>query len=204
MGARSGCRRVGEPDRPLRSGARTSRSRRRCGAAELAATLEGRRRLPRRGRRHARGARGRRCGRLRSRDPRAASPTSKRGANSSRTRRSPTPSSRSRSSPTSAGSPSSSPRPAAGMSDNLGVEPETRYARSGDVSIAYQVIGDGPFDLVYVPPFASHVELAWSIPDTAFFLRRALLVLAADPLRQARPGNVGSRERCLVARDPHG
>jgi class 3 adenylate cyclase len=56
--------------------------------------------------------------------------------------------------------------------DNLSVEPETRYARSGDVSIAYQVVGDGPFDLVYVPPFASHVELAWSIPDTAFFLRQ--------------------------------
>ena len=29
--------------------------------------------------------------------------------------------------------------------------PETRYARSGDVNIAYQVVGDGPFDLVYVP-----------------------------------------------------
>ena len=50
--------------------------------------------------------------------------------------------------------------------------PETRYARSGDVSIAYQVTGDGPFDLVYVPPFASHVELAWSVPDTAFFNRQ--------------------------------
>jgi hypothetical protein len=29
--------------------------------------------------------------------------------------------------------------------------PETRYARSGDVNIAYQVTGDGPFDVVYVP-----------------------------------------------------
>jgi class 3 adenylate cyclase len=50
------------------------------------------------------------------------------------------------------------------------VEPETRYARSGDVSIAYQVTGEGPFDLVYVPPFSSHVELAWTVPDTAYFL----------------------------------
>jgi len=33
------------------------------------------------------------------------------------------------------------------------VHPETRYARSGDVSIAYQVVGEGPFDLVFVPPF---------------------------------------------------
>jgi pimeloyl-ACP methyl ester carboxylesterase len=48
--------------------------------------------------------------------------------------------------------------------DNLAVEPETRYARSGDVSIAYQVTGNGPFDIVFVPPTASHVELAWQVP----------------------------------------
>jgi pimeloyl-ACP methyl ester carboxylesterase len=52
------------------------------------------------------------------------------------------------------------------------VLPETRYARSGDVSIAYQVTGDGPFDVVYVPPFVSHVELAWEIPGMASFFRR--------------------------------
>jgi class 3 adenylate cyclase len=52
------------------------------------------------------------------------------------------------------------------------MEPETRYARSGEVSIAYQVTGEGPFDLVHVPPFTSHVELAWRIPDTAAFIRR--------------------------------
>jgi pimeloyl-ACP methyl ester carboxylesterase len=39
--------------------------------------------------------------------------------------------------------------------------PETRYTRSGDVSIAYQVTGDGPFDLVFIPPFVTHVELVW-------------------------------------------
>ena len=39
--------------------------------------------------------------------------------------------------------------------------PETHYTRSGDVSIAYQVVGGGPFDVVYVPSI-SHVELAWS------------------------------------------
>jgi class 3 adenylate cyclase/pimeloyl-ACP methyl ester carboxylesterase len=49
--------------------------------------------------------------------------------------------------------------------------PETRYARSGDVSIAYQVLGDGPFDLVRIPPFVSHVELAWQIPSLAAFNR---------------------------------
>jgi class 3 adenylate cyclase len=42
--------------------------------------------------------------------------------------------------------------------------PETRYARSGDVSIAYQVVGDGPFDVVFVPPTVSHVELGWEFP----------------------------------------
>jgi pimeloyl-ACP methyl ester carboxylesterase len=50
--------------------------------------------------------------------------------------------------------------------------PETRYARSGDVAIAYQVTGDGPFDLVHVPPMASHVELAWQVPGIAHFNER--------------------------------
>jgi pimeloyl-ACP methyl ester carboxylesterase len=50
--------------------------------------------------------------------------------------------------------------------------PETRYARSGDVSIAYQVTGDGPFDLVHIPPIASHVELSWQVPGIAHFNRR--------------------------------
>lgn len=49
---------------------------------------------------------------------------------------------------------------------------ETRYARSGDVHIAYQVSGDGPFDLVYVPPFVSHVELAWQIPSIVKLIER--------------------------------
>jgi class 3 adenylate cyclase len=48
--------------------------------------------------------------------------------------------------------------------------PETRYARSGDVSIAYQVVGDGPFDVVFVPPLTSHVELGWAVPGTRAFL----------------------------------
>jgi class 3 adenylate cyclase len=43
-------------------------------------------------------------------------------------------------------------------------QPPTRYATSGDVSIAYQVTGDGPFDLVWVQGFISHVELAWDMP----------------------------------------
>jgi hypothetical protein len=41
---------------------------------------------------------------------------------------------------------------------------EIRYARSGDVNIAYRVAGDGPFDVVFVPGSASHAELAWEVP----------------------------------------
>ena len=42
-----------------------------------------------------------------------------------------------------------------------GGTPETRYANSGDLSIAYQVVGDGDIDIVYVPGWVSHVELQW-------------------------------------------
>ena len=49
---------------------------------------------------------------------------------------------------------------------------ETRYARSGDFSIAYQVVGDGPFDLVYVPGWVSNIELMWEEPGYAGFLER--------------------------------
>jgi pimeloyl-ACP methyl ester carboxylesterase len=47
---------------------------------------------------------------------------------------------------------------------------ETRYARSGDVNIAYQVVGNGPFDLVFVPGFVTHLELAWTLPGFGSFL----------------------------------
>lgn len=55
------------------------------------------------------------------------------------------------------------------------VEPQTRYAHSGDVAIAYQVVGEGPHDLVLAPGFISHVELSWEQPS----LRRFLLRLAS-------------------------
>jgi class 3 adenylate cyclase len=50
--------------------------------------------------------------------------------------------------------------------------PETRYAKSGDVHIAYQVIGSGPFDLVFVPGFISHVDHVWDEPRWSSFLER--------------------------------
>ncbi len=52
------------------------------------------------------------------------------------------------------------------------MEVETRYADSDGVSIAYQVHGSGPIDLVLVPGFVSQVELLWEEPGVARFLRR--------------------------------
>src|SRR5436309_1066278 len=50
--------------------------------------------------------------------------------------------------------------------------PETRYATSGDVNIAYQVLGDAPIDLVFVPAFVSHLDLQWADPRIARFLEK--------------------------------
>jgi pimeloyl-ACP methyl ester carboxylesterase len=48
---------------------------------------------------------------------------------------------------------------------------ETQYAKSGDVTVAYEVVGDGPFDLIHVPGFVSNIELAWHVPVMAEFFR---------------------------------
>lgn len=50
--------------------------------------------------------------------------------------------------------------------------PETHYAKSGDVNIAYQVVGDGPRDLVLVPGFVSHLDNDWDDPRSAHLLER--------------------------------
>ncbi len=50
--------------------------------------------------------------------------------------------------------------------------PETRYAKSGQVHIAYQVVGNGPPDLVLVPGWVSHIEYAWEEPSFSQWLRR--------------------------------
>ena len=55
----------------------------------------------------------------------------------------------------------------------MGAVAETRYAKADDgVHIAYQVFGDGPFDLVMIPGFISHIELAWEDEKIAGSLRR--------------------------------
>ncbi len=50
--------------------------------------------------------------------------------------------------------------------------PATRYARSDDVCIAYQVTGEGPFDVVLAPGTMSHLDLDWEIPRRALFFQR--------------------------------
>ena len=50
--------------------------------------------------------------------------------------------------------------------------PETRYASNGDVRIAYQVIGHGPIDLVFVPGFISNLEVQWEYPGFNHLLTR--------------------------------
>ena len=52
------------------------------------------------------------------------------------------------------------------------MQPVTRYAKSGEVNIAYQVFGEGPFNLVFAPPFVSNIENYWDAPDFARWLLR--------------------------------
>ena len=50
--------------------------------------------------------------------------------------------------------------------------PDTRYARNGEISIAYQIVGEGPIDLVLVNGLAAHLDLLWADPESTAFLRR--------------------------------
>lgn len=52
------------------------------------------------------------------------------------------------------------------------MQPETKYTQSGNIAIAYQVLGAGPVDLLLVPGFVSHLEQAWEDPSYSRFLRR--------------------------------
>ncbi|HVF43165.1 MAG TPA: alpha/beta fold hydrolase [Pyrinomonadaceae bacterium] len=55
---------------------------------------------------------------------------------------------------------------------NLDRQPETMYARSGEVNIAYQVVGNAPLDIVFVMGWVSHLEYFWREPSFARFLTR--------------------------------
>jgi len=52
------------------------------------------------------------------------------------------------------------------------VEPDIKYAKNGDVHIAYRILGDGPRDIVLVPGTISHVELLWEVPTYKYLLQR--------------------------------
>ena len=82
--------------------------------------------------------------------------------------------------------------------------PTTVYAKSGDVHVAYQVLGEGPIDLVFVPGWVSNVELVWEEPHQAAFLERlasfARLILfdkrgtgLSDPVPVDRPPTLEDR-----------
>jgi hypothetical protein len=59
-----------------------------------------------------------------------------------------------------------------GISITLSAVPETSYASCGDLSLAYQVFGDGPVELVYAGSFISHVELFWTMPEFEAFMEQ--------------------------------
>jgi hypothetical protein len=59
--------------------------------------------------------------------------------------------------------------------------PETRYARSGDLQIAYQMVGEGPLDVVLVPPYLSNIEMYWDLPFFSRFFGR-LASFSGSPL----------------------
>ncbi len=64
------------------------------------------------------------------------------------------------------------PLSAAAPAFRLAKPPQTQYASSGDVNIAYQVVGDAPLDLVFVMGWVSHLEYFWEEPSFARFLTR--------------------------------
>src|SRR5215212_8096939 len=58
------------------------------------------------------------------------------------------------------------------FAERRGMVPKTQYVRTEGVSVAYQVIGDGPIDLILVPGFLSNIEVFWEQPRVARFLEK--------------------------------
>jgi pimeloyl-ACP methyl ester carboxylesterase len=81
-------------------------------------------------------------------------------------------------------------------------EPETRYARRRDgVNIAYQVLGEGPLDLVVVPGFMSHLDLQWADPAYRRWLRRLSPSLRVITLDKAGTGTSDAVDRTQSLED---
>ena len=72
------------------------------------------------------------------------------------------------------------------------------------MSIAYQVTGEGPFDVVHVPGFVSHVELAWEVPGIAAFNRRFSSFCRLIRFDKRGDGHVRPRQRRPDPGDAHG
>ena len=66
--------------------------------------------------------------------------------------------------------------------------PETSYASCGDLSLAYQVFGDGPIELVFVGPMVSYVELIWTLPEFKAFFEQLATFCRVAPFDKARSG----------------
>ena len=66
--------------------------------------------------------------------------------------------------------------------------PETSYASCGDLSLAYQVFGDGPIELVFVGPMVSYVELIWTLPEFKAFFEQLATFCRVAPFDKAGSG----------------
>ncbi|MBO0331460.1 alpha/beta fold hydrolase [[Muricauda] lutisoli] len=55
------------------------------------------------------------------------------------------------------------------------MKPKTNYTKSGEFNIAYQVVGDGPVDIIYIPGWVSNIDMMWAEPRLAAFLARLAL-----------------------------
>ena len=77
--------------------------------------------------------------------------------------------------------------------------PETLYASCGDLSLAYQVFGDGPVDLVFVGPVVSHVELFWTVPEFRAFFEQLATFCRVVLFDKAGVGPVGPCAECSHA-----
>lgn len=70
--------------------------------------------------------------------------------------------------------------------------PETQYAQSGDFSIAYQVMGSGPIDIVLVPGIISHIDYQHELPGYTQVLRRLAKFSGSSPsTREGRASRTG-------------
>ena len=81
---------------------------------------------------------------------------------------------------------------------------EARYANSNGVNIAYQVVGDGPIDIVFVMGWVSNLDYFWEDAHFARFSAAFGVFLLLDPVRQAGHGSFRSFGRRARSRGAHG